>query len=136
MRVTQTPLVIALAALNMLPAATATAGIGCEFYRACCNQLVELYREQGVPGFDIRNFIAACDLADVMEQMGPIGEDACFESWKAISQESYRHFLEGRLGAYPESCMEAPLEDRDDPMLELEPEDLFPPEEEEGTLGR
>lgn len=113
-------LALALTVFGM--AGQVRAGAWCDHYRECCYVLLGLYEEQPIPAADIANFQAACDLADVMAQMGAAGETACFEAEEAISDAAHQHWLEGRLGAYPaDVCWAQPFSDTDGSGAHLPP---------------
>ena len=114
-------------ALAMLSAAVLRAqpiaafDTACEMYRTCCLALVGAYQEAGVPASRVRDFEATCFLEEALAGMPAAQEMFCAEAWEAVSRESFQHFLEGRIGFYPQSCREDPLQDPEE-ILEPDPD--------------
>lgn len=109
-----------LAAALLSPAGPVQA-FDCEFYETCCQQLVEAYREAGVRGARLQQFADTCTLHHVFDAMPGAQQLFCLDAWEAVSREAFQHFLDGRIGFYPDMCMADPLQDPDE-ILEEEPE--------------
>ena len=104
----------------------------CEFYQLCCEQLVEAYREAGTSRVDLDNFARTCTLHHVFDAMPGAQALFCMDAWEAMSREAYGHFLQGRIGFYPEACLSDPLADPDEI---LEPDPAYPEPDPEVELA-
>jgi hypothetical protein len=128
-----TPALVLLAGL--LPGAAQA--LDCNYYQTCCMELVGAYQEAGVSGADLDNFERTCHLHEVLAAMPGAQHLFCVEAWEAMSREAYRHFLQGRIGFYPDSCLAGPHEDPDaifapdETIPEPDPDAPLPPPEPE-----
>lgn len=104
---------LALAAALVAPAVPARA-FDCDFYQTCCQQLVGAYQEAGVSGTRLQQFEMTCHLHESFAGMPGAQLLFCIDAWEAKSREAYQHYLDGRIGFYPESCLADPLSDPDE----------------------
>jgi len=109
------------AALALIPAQSQA--FDCGFYTECCHALVDAYREAGVRGPRLQQFADTCELHHVFDAMPGAQMLFCTEAWEAVSRVAYRHYMQGRIGFYPEMCMAEPDYDPDEI---LEPDPMFP----------
>lgn len=103
----------------MIAQANPARAFDCEFYQACCQQLVGAYEEAGVIGARLQQFEATCHLHDRLVGMPGAQQLFCLDAWEAISRESFQHFQQGRIGFYPDSCWADPTEDPLEPIYPL-----------------
>lgn len=95
----------------------------CEAYQQCCLQLVEAYREAGASSASLSQFEETCYLSQQFSAMPGLQQLFCPRAWESTSREAFKHFRQGRIGFYPDACMDDPLEDSD---AILEPEPALP----------
>ncbi len=103
---------LSLAALLAVAPGTVLA-FDCEFYRTCCEQLVEAYREAGMRGAELDNFARTCTLHHALDGSPGAQTLFCVDAWAAMSREAWQHYLQGRIGFYPNGCMADPMADPD-----------------------
>lgn len=104
---------LVLFAALLAPAAPVRA-FDCDFYQTCCLQLAGAYQEAGVSATRLQQFEATCHLHQSFAGMPGAQLLFCINAWEAMSREAYRHYLDGRIGFYPESCLADPLADPDE----------------------
>lgn len=95
----------------------------CNYYQTCCMELVGAYQEAGVTDFNLENFERTCTLHEVFAGMPGAQQLFCLEAWDAMSREAYQHYMQGRIGFYPDSCLAGPHED---PDAIVEPDETYP----------
>lgn len=105
---------IGLAGALLLGAAQAQAQ-NCQFYEACCEELVEAYREAGVRGARLEDFASTCGLYHALDAMPGAQELFCIDAWEAISARALEHFRQGRIGFFPPDCLEEEVLGPDEP---------------------
>ena len=116
-----------LGALLLQP--TKARAFDCDFYQRCCLELLAAYEEAGTTAEGLQNMEDVCYLHHALDGMPGAQQLFCLDAWEVMSQASYRHYLSGRIGFYPDSCLADPLADPDEIF---EPDPDIPPAPEEG----
>ena len=100
----------------------------CQLMFECCMQLLAAHEERG--GVTPRRRLEAvqtCHVYEGLSQAPAIQAMFCFEAWQITSEAAWADFQAGRIGFYPQSCIEDPLQDPDEvlapPLDVLEAED-------------
>ena len=109
----------------------AVRALDCNYYQTCCMELVGAYQEAGVSATFVENFERTCHLHEALSGMPGAQHMFCVEAWEAISREAYQHYMQGRIGFYPDSCLAGPHED---PDAILEPDESIPEPDPEAPL--
>lgn len=100
------PVAILAAALPAMP----VDAFDCEMFFTCCQQLVDAHREAGVTGQALLIAEQTCHVHEALASVPAQQEAFCAEAWMILSEDAYADYLAGRIGIYPEACMEDPVD--------------------------